>query len=133
MSTIHIQAQLSSDQLLHALDAMPLVEFEQFAEQILAMRLRRHAAVLSVDESTLLLKINQGLPEAIRQRYAELRAKRDTRSLTDEEYTDLLQITDQVEQREAERMEHVATLAMLRQTTIAQLIDDLGMRPPTDD
>jgi hypothetical protein len=108
---------------------MPQSEFEQFAAQVLALRLQRNAAVLSEQESELLLKINQGLPAALQHRYNDLIAKRDAGSLTSEEYTELLHLTDQVEQREAERLEYLAALAGLRQTTLTQLMSDLGIKP----
>lgn len=132
MSTLHIQAQLSADQVLHALATLPLAEFEQFAQQVLALRLRRNATVLSASESELLVKINQGLPAELQQRYADLIAKREASSLTSEEYTALLHLTDEIEQREAERLECLAALAGIRQTTVGQLMDDLGLTPPAD-
>lgn len=133
MSTIHIQTELSSEQLLQALDQMPQTEFEQVAEQVLALRLRRNAAVLSVQESELLLKINQGLPADLQQRYNDLITKRDASNLTPEEYTELLHLTDQVEQLEVERLEHLAILAGIRQRTVPQLMHDLGIEAPSDD
>ncbi len=133
MSTLHFQAQLSDDQVLHALATMPLAEFEQFAQQVLALRLRRNAAALSASESELLVQINQSLPAELQQRYTDLIAKRDARSLTSDEYTALLQLTDEMEQREAERLDHLATLAGIRQMTLGQLMHDLGLTPPADD
>lgn len=122
-----------SEQVLDVLDQIPQLEFERFAAQVLALRLRRNPTVLSANASELLLKLNQGLLTALEQRYQELIAKPDAASLTPEEYTELLHLTDQVEQRAAERVEHLAALATLRQQTVPQVMQDLGMTPPTDD
>lgn len=133
MSTIQIHAQISPEQLLEALDQMPQPEFEWFAEQVLALRLRRNPTILSAHESDLLIKINQGLPAGLQQRYHTLIAKRNGASLTPEEYTELLYLTDEVEQREAQRLEHLAALATIRQKTVPQLMRDLGITAPEDD
>jgi secreted Zn-dependent insulinase-like peptidase len=133
MSTLRIETQVTTEQLLAALDQMSQAEFEQFAEHVLALRLRRNPTVLAARESELLQGINQGLPSDLRQRYHELIAKRDAGTLSTAEHAELLQLTDQVEQREAERLEQLVALAALRQVTVPQLMHDLGIMAPDDD
>ncbi len=132
MSTIQIRAQVSSEELLQAVKQLPTSELEQFANQMTAFRLRHLAPVLSLEESDLLLKINQGIPASVQQRYSELIAKRQDETLTGEEHAELLLLTEQVEQAEAERVTYLAALACLRHTTLPRLMQDLGIEPPTD-
>jgi hypothetical protein len=84
---------------------------------------------LSADESALLQKINQGLPEALWQEYQGLVAKRRSDTLTLDEQTRLIALSDGIEEAHAERMEHVAELAARRQVSLKALMDQLGIKP----
>jgi len=130
MPIVQVEAQLSTDELLKAVGQLSQSELEQLAFQIIALRAQRQAPSLPQDEARLLLKINQGLPSEVQKRYDELIAKRRTESLTPDEYDELLRLTGQIENLEARRMEYLAELARLRQTSLTELIEDLDIRPP---
>ena len=130
MAIVQVEAQLSTDELLKAVDKLSLPELEQLAFQIIALRARRQAPSLPQAEAKLLLKINQGLPPEVQKRYDELIAKRRAESLAPDEYDELLHLTDQIENLEARRMEYLAELACLRQTSLTKLMGDLDIRPP---
>jgi hypothetical protein len=59
-------------------------------------------------------------------------AKRRAEVLTPEEYDELLRLTDEVEAHDTRRVENLVKLAQLRQVTLDQLMEDLGLRPPDD-
>lgn len=84
---------------------------------------------LSLAEVELLQKINQGLPSELGQRYSALIAKRDAETLIPDEHEELINLTDQVEQLEAQRVAYLVELARLRNTTVAALIQELDIRP----
>ena len=130
MSIVQVEARLSTDELLKAAGHLGQTELEQFALQIIALRARRQAPSLPRAEAELLLKINQGLPPEVQKRCDELVAKRRAESLTSDEYNELLRLTDQIENLEARRIEYLAELARLRQASLTELMDDLGIRPP---
>lgn len=130
MPTIQIEAQLSQEQLLEAVEQMSESEFEAFLSKLFALRAQHDASRLSPAESELLLKINQGVPADLQRRFDELISKRQASSLTQEEYEELLRLTDQVEKLDAERAERLAELARLRQTSLTDLMQQLGIRPP---
>jgi hypothetical protein len=81
-------------------------------------------------ESELLLKINQGIPPDLQRRYHELIARRRVESLSEDEYGELLRLTDQVEAIEVQRMEYLAELARLRKKSLTDVMKDLGIRAP---
>ncbi len=130
MPTIHIEADLSSDQLLSAARQLPRREFDQFVTRVLSLRAERGAPVLPTAESELLLKINYPVPDDLQRRYDELLARRDARTLTSEEHEELLALTDQIELLEAERMKRLIELAQLRRITLDELMNQLGLQPP---
>ena len=77
----------------------------------------------------MLQKINQGLPEATWQEYQFLIAKRRAESLTPEEHTRLIALSDTIEEAHVERMTLLAELARRRQTPLKMLMGQLGIKP----
>jgi hypothetical protein len=130
MPTIQIEADLSSEQLLSAARQLPRREFDQFVLRVLNLRAERGAPLLPAAESELLLKINHPVSDDLQHRYDELIARRDKRTLTLEEHEELLGLTDRIELLEAERMSHLIELAQLRQITLEELMNQLGLQPP---
>jgi len=130
MSTVRVEAQLPTDELLKAVGQLSQPELEQFVFQVIALRARRKAPSLPRAESELLLKINRGAPPDVQKRYGELIAKRRAETLAPDEYNELLRLTEQFEALEARRVESLAELARLRNTTLAALMKDLGIRKP---
>jgi hypothetical protein len=124
--------QIAADQLLEAARQLPPPEFNQLVERLLAWRgqLMNAAPRLSSAETALLLKINQGFAPATQQCYDELLEKRDARTLTPEEYQELLALTDQVEAFNVERVQALADLAQLRQVSLPEVMRQLGLDTP---
>jgi hypothetical protein len=125
MSTVKVAAELSFDELLNAIEQLSLPELEQFVSRAIAVQSQKKAPRLSKNEGELLLQINQGLPPDIQQRYQELMVKRRSETLTSEEYSELLRLTDTVESLEAKRVESLAELAIHRKTSITALMEQL--------
>ncbi|HLF90578.1 MAG TPA: hypothetical protein VI451_16645, partial [Anaerolineales bacterium] len=96
--------------------------------QVLAIRARQHAPSLPNEEAELLIKINERLPFQSQKRYDELIAKRRNETLIPQEYEELLQLTKQSERLQARRVEYLSTLAQFRQTTLAKLLEQLGVK-----
>ncbi len=122
--------QASTEQLLNAIAQMPSTELEVFVEQVLKLRAQRQAPSLSAAETELLLKINEGIPTNLQHRFNELVAKRQAFTLTEVEHAELIQLGDRIEQFDAERIEHLAALAKLRQRSLREIMQDLGIQPP---
>ncbi len=78
------------------------------------------------DEQLLQEKARIHMSETDINRYEELLSKRDNFSLTNEEHQKLIDLTDQIERRNAERMPYLLKLAELRGTTPEDLVQELG-------
>jgi hypothetical protein len=87
---------------------------------------------LSAMESELLLKINRGLPDDKAARYRELTKRRQAEDLTPDDHRELLNLSDEVERLQAERIEHLADLARLRGKPLGALMEELGVRPSSN-
>ena len=120
--------RVEAEQLLIAVKQMQLHELDAFVTHVLGVRAQREAPMLSADESALLLRINNAIPAALQQRYDALVTRRDAESLTMEEHAGLLELTTQIEQREADRIAALAALARVRGTSLSDLMHTLGIQ-----
>jgi hypothetical protein len=132
MPTIHIQADVSVDMLVQAAAQLSAVELQQFTAQLLALTAKRAAPSVTQEEAELLVRINSRFPEEVQRRYAELIAKRDTETLSEAEYAELLGLTKQVEASDVARVEALTKLAALRGVTLAELMRRLEIASPAD-
>lgn len=92
------------------------IDTSQFIAHVLEEKLQsksrqRLPSHLSQEESALLQKINEGLPEGTWQEYHALIAKRRAEALTPEEQARLITLSDNIEGTHVERLTHVAELA----------------------
>ena len=123
-------SQLSTEQIISAVSHLSLPELEQVFDHVLALQAEPKAAHVSAAESALLARINEGLPSALRERLAYLRARRQDESITDAEYEKLTQLTDRAEALHADRMAALVDLAKCRGVSLAALMDQLGIHFP---
>jgi hypothetical protein len=102
-------------------------ELEQLTSGVLALKAKRVAPVASIDETRLLLLINEGVPPALTDRVQLLLAKRNDGRLTPKEKAELLDLVDEVERRGVERLEALAELAEVRGVSLTELMRSLGV------
>lgn len=111
MPTIIID--VSPEQLLHAVEHLPIADLDSFVEQVLALRTRRTLPCLSQHEADLLLKANRGMPADLQRRYDELLACQQRGTITPDEYTALLRLAEYRDLLYDERLTARAELARL--------------------
>ena len=130
MATIQLQSEVSFDALINGVEQMDTSDLERFANQVLIIRARRRAPTLPRRESELLQQINQRLPVELEHKFGALTAKRRAETLTPDEHQELLELVDEIEQRDAKRVEYLAELAQLRNVPLRTLMAQLGIQPP---
>lgn len=94
------------------------------------LRAKRNANPLPDKEAALLLRINQGIPDPLKDAYYPLLGKRKHELLTDADQASLIRLSDEVERLEPERLSALSELATLRKTTLASLMKSLGIQAP---
>lgn len=133
MPKIKLEALLSKEDLLKAVEQLSNSEIEEFMQNIIAFRAKQIGNNLSEKETELLLGINHVLKKDLQQRYQLLIKKRQNEELTNNEYKELLNLTELVEKHQAQRLVFLVELANLRGCSIEKLIDDLEIRPITNE
>lgn len=81
------------------------------------------------DEGQLLHEINQGFPEAFWTRYRQLIARRQDETLSPDEQSELVHLSDQVEERTLRRTQALVEPAGRRGVALDQLMAQMGIRP----
>ena len=133
MLRVKLEVELSKENLLNAVQQLTVSELEEFMQNISAFRAQKITPNLSEKDSELLLKINRNLDENIQKRYQLLINKREDKSLSENEYQELLDLTDQVEKHQAERLKYLAELSILRGCSLSDLINKLGILPTANE
>jgi len=120
--------EVSGPELLKAVQQLGPEELDAFLEKALSLRNQPRADRLSAEESRLIKRINRGLPEAVCSRYARLSQKRKEKSLSDKEQGELLELTHELESRDADRAAALLELANLRKIPIRLLMKQMGIK-----
>jgi hypothetical protein len=122
---------MSLEELIKAAHQLNETDLDQLLHQVVVLRASRKAPVLPEVESQLIQQINQGIPSDLHNQYRSLQQKRNTATLTEAEHQMLTQLSEQVEQIGAQRLEALANLAQIRQTPLLDLMETLGIQPVT--
>ena len=121
---------MSVDELLKAVDSLSEPDLDNLVQRALFVRASRKTNVLTAAETDLLLEINQGIPAQLHDRYEVLLEKRDDETLTEADYRELLDLSNQIESFGVKRIEALAKLATFCQVSLPKLMDDLGIQSP---
>lgn len=128
-----LERDMSPNHILAAVERLSLPELEQFVRQVIALQASRRALHLSADETAMLKRIYQTLPDDRKARLRTLITKREAEGLTAAEYEELTTLTDQLEALQADRLAALAELAQLRGTTLSGVMAQLGLHFPDHD
>lgn len=129
MATVQIRAELTPDDVLEVVKQFTSSELETFTKRVNLIYAQNKTPYASQRETELLKKINEGLSPAILRPFQELKAKIEAETITEAEQVELLHLVNEVEQYDAKRLAWLIELAQLRNQTVPDLIDNLGLHP----
>jgi hypothetical protein len=131
MAAITVTGNIS--ELLHRVEQLAPREFEDFFDNILSINAKRRAKNLSLEETLLLQKINREFPTVKTERYLWLEDRRRQATLSPEEHRELLGLGRQLDRFDAQRLQWLGQLAILRNLPLRELMKQLGLLSKTDD
>ena len=118
------------EQTLNTLEHLPPEELDTLVTHALKLRASRYAPHLTSEETRMLEQIHHAIPTDVQARFADLLDKRDALTLTDAGYSELLHLTNVIENLEAKRVLLLGELARYRSATLEQVMRDMGMNTP---
>lgn len=130
MAVVSVQAKLTTEDLIAAIEQLEPVEAEKITRRLLHLQARRRAANLSEQEASLLRDIYREKRPGFQERFDLLNAKCRAFTLTPEEHDELLRLVDESEIFTVRRLEALGELAQLRQLTLPALMKQLGLKAP---
>jgi hypothetical protein len=128
MSTINLTLSEELDRKLRIEATKQGVEPDRYILNTLATSLQPAVST----EASLLEKINTGLSQESWQQYHALIQKRQAETLTEEDYTQLIQLTTRLETLNVQRIQSLIQLATLRNQTLDEVMQDLGINTEFD-
>jgi predicted transcriptional regulator len=120
---------MTQQDLLQATRQLTLQELREYSAQVVAIYQERESAAVTT-EAPLLDVVHRSLSPQTKARWDELLAKRDDASLTPSEYEELLQLTDEVEALNVQRMTAVSQLAQARGVDLRTMMRQLNLPEP---
>jgi hypothetical protein len=120
---------ISNENLLSAVVSLPKNEFERLITT--AKRLRgKSAETLANKEVRLIKKVNEAtLTEEEYQRFYELIEKRRDEIISENERTELLELTDKSEELNVKRLKYLLEIANIRNKSLREVMKELEIFP----
>ena len=130
MSEASSQSVLSAHGFPSGLSDLPLSELEHLAQELDAVIAQKRKADRKPSEGELLLRINSTVLNAEdRSRYLALAEKLETDQLTETEHQEFLKWVDKDEKLRNERLKFMIELAQMRNISLHELMQNLGIAP----
>lgn len=131
MSSIQIKSNVTVEELLQGIAQLEGKELDDLIQKILSIRAKRRSADASLDkrESELMELIVAGPSEEAWNRFQALNQKRREETLSEEEHQELIKINTELEAWNVQRLKYLSELALLRNTDLRSLMNELGITP----
>jgi hypothetical protein len=84
-------------------------------------------------EDNLLKQIKTGLSVSKQARFEYLITRRDTRTVTENELTELVKLTDEIEKNDLIRLKRIAKLADLKRLSLPEAVRLYNLQPTQND
>jgi len=117
------------DEILNGIAQLEKSDLELFLKKVAILVAKRKAPSLSQEETKLFMVINKTFPKKLETRYQELSQKMNFGKISEKEHQDLLKIVKKKEQQDVERLGALIKLSQIREVTLDELMDELGIKP----
>jgi len=132
MSVAEVKTTMTAEKLFREVKKLPKAEFEKFSAKFSRLNSKPKETNLSKKEADLIVKVNECTPtEKQNRHFYKLVRKRRNYTLTEDEYQELLDMTEKFEIQNVERLKSLIKLAKIRKKTLEEVMDELGIKPPS--
>ena len=121
--------QITIRELLDNVGQLSSYEFEEFFKKIQSLRLQKMPSDSVNEEDKLLKQIKAGVLSAKQVRFEYLIARRDARTITDQEFDELVKLTHEIEKNDVIRLKRMGKLADLKRMTLPEIVSLYNLQP----
>ncbi len=126
-----MNVRMSVSEIIKSAAGLDIQDFENLYKKLSALRVQRHGnPTLSNAETKLLIQINTPFPSEKWERLKYLDWKLEFSALNEAEEVESLQLAETYESYSIERLKNLSDLAVLRQVSIEELSEQLGINTP---
>lgn len=126
---IKSNVKVGMEEVLKAAASLETPELEVFFQKIAELVVQRKSPVLPSQEAELLVKINEpALSNEAQAEYTCLYKKLQLETINENEYEQLSQLMQKVEQKGVERLKYLIELSKLTNTTLVELMTELKIQ-----
>lgn len=124
------QVDLGIEDIIAGMSSLETPELERFMQRIGQIVAHRKAPSASERETTLLLAINQPIPQKLQERYTELAQKLEDETMNPDENKEFIKLTEKMEAKQVTRLESLIELSRLRGVSLDTLMQQLHLNLP---
>ena len=121
--------QITVNELLNSVGQLSIRDFEEFFTKIQSLRAQKSPLQLNEVEHKVLKQINGSLLSAKQVRFNYLIARRDAQIITDNEFNELLKLTDDIEKSDNIRLKRIAKLADIKGFSLSDIVRIYNIKP----
>ena len=126
-----MNVRMSVSEIIKSAAGLDIQDFENLYKKLSALRVQRHGnPTLNNAETKLLSQINTLFPSEKWERLKYLDWKLEFSALNEAEEVESLQLAETYESYSIERLKNLSDLAVLRQVSIEELSEQLGINTP---
>ncbi len=118
--------------LFHEAEQLDNRSLDAFIDTILLLRIQRETPDKQKEEAILLKKINKSLSIEQIERFRAFNQKRIEGDISEQENSELLILLEKVEKLNVNRLKYLTTLARLRNVSVRELMNQLGISNPVN-
>lgn len=127
MSSVQVTSNVDLEQVIQGMSELDNSELESVLSRLSLLLASRKVGRLPIREMQLLKIVNQGLSAEQQSYYSQLRDGLQAESLSEKEHQDWLELTEQSEIIDAERLQALTELAVLRGVSLEVVMQQLGI------
>jgi hypothetical protein len=120
--------QIRFEDLVQSVSKLNTSEMSIFFEQLTQVIGGQKNLAPQTEEVILLKKIKAMIPLSVIKRFKELQTKQQNNTISEKEYTEIILITDFIEEKSAERVTLLAELAKIRQISLTELVRQIPLK-----
>lgn len=124
------QVDFGIDDILTGVATLETVELERFMQKIGQLVARRKTPSASERETTLLMAINQAVPQKLQDRYTLMVKKLEDETMTPAENKEFLKLVEKMEAKHGERLQYLLELSQIRGVSLSTLMTQLRINLP---
>jgi hypothetical protein len=131
MASMHKTTEnLGIDDLISGVSSLETTEIELFMQKLGQLVARRKTPSASERETTLLMAINQAIPQKLQARYTKMIEKLENETMTPDENKAFLKLVDKMETLNAKRLQFLLELSQLRGVSLETVMSQLHLNTP---